>query len=425
MKSLKQSTILFLGMSLMLMCTYLNTTILRYLSDFLIIDTAGVEAIAPLKKLIMRWTLIVGFLMALLSWGGKVGRVFKTYFPVNILIIGVFTWLLYTNSPLISNPAVVGGFYVWAKISMVLSVVLVWGYANQKYTFEAAAIQYPILSVLFWNIAPSGLLPIIIFISRANNENTYPIMLGIVGALSVLTFSVYLWMSRTDLGVKEKGINVTWGYWAALAVIVFAVKFAAYFPAVAFKEQIRMIFKDASLYSAFMPEWSFVNGGLSFLAGLAAVPLGVILYFRGPKALVKVISIVGVVMLIGGVSIFFTSQEMLISKETIMISMMGYALFLSLSGVFKLLKELVFFGVDHKSRFTAKIAIDVIGYAIAPSASAYVVLNTMQFGPLNEHMNLLAGIFLIAMVVCFAALYRVNRDLKYGLPSPKKTLIKE
>ncbi|MGA8163740.1 MAG: hypothetical protein WB791_01800 [Waddliaceae bacterium] len=151
-------------------------------------------------------------------------------------------------------------------------------------------------------------------------------------------------------------------------------------------------------------------------ANVVCIALGIFFYYTGLHSLPKAASFIGLGMLIGGACYFYASQTMTPDNETILTSAKGYLLLTSLAGMFNLCKELAFFGIERRHRFTAKSAADFTAYALAPSIAAYTAMMTLNYGPLGEHTHLYAALFAAAMVAYFAGFYWINRELKDRLP---------
>ncbi len=399
MKSFEQGVKLFFGMFLMLAFSCASYRLLGQVSDILVISKAGAQMIVYLKTLSSPVIIIAGLLLAIATWGKGVDKAFKVLYPLNIFIISAFAWLLHINSFLLDNLYIVGGFYLWTKIFIILSPALIWGFANQEYTFRTAAIQYPILGLLAMKMFPLGSL-LFINIDRDADQ------VAVVALLSLLVYLVYHWMTRSDSGEREKGASASWVYWAALAALVFGIKFLTFFPEIVFKAKVGEVFARPN---DFMQSFCLIRTGLGFFVGLIGVFFGGILYFRGRKSLANIANFFIFAMEIVGIILFYMFLSVTFTEDLFTSTAMGYALFVGLAGVFGLFKELLFFRLEPRIRFSAKVVVDVIVYAVAAFIVTLTSAGLLSFyGSLNECTNLFFVLFLVGSMLCtygYAGIY--------------------
>lgn len=292
---------------------------------------------------------------------------------------------------------------------MSLSVTLIWGYANQEFTFKKAAIQYPLLALIF---PSSGALLGGHFFKQLSECNfslskIYLITLLTAMGASLLIFAIYLLLNSFRFDEKEQGGPVSWGYWLTFGLLLFGVKFSSTFPKMAFKMELHRLYPDPSSYMQFMAKYASISGWVSVGGSLIGVGLGAILYYRGAKDFFKVISFI-----LLGMTIFGLSTVLI---RSIGITMLSSVLYSGLMGAFIALRELAFFGIKKESRFTAKIVLDLILCSFAAIfGSTIITLTAVLMGNMNQNGNAL--IFFIAMVVCFVSLYRIRREMRKGIP---------
>jgi len=100
----------FIGVGLMLCCALFSSIILQTVNQSLLIMHQGAEQFVRLKMFSIPSALIVGILMIILTWGGRVKRGIYTYFGVHTLITCCYLFVVATGSELLSSPAVMGIF---------------------------------------------------------------------------------------------------------------------------------------------------------------------------------------------------------------------------------------------------------------------------------------------------------------------------
>jgi hypothetical protein len=421
MKNTRQSLILFFGMLLMLFFTFFGQTILRDLKELFLISKLGVERIPELRMMDLPLTIMAGLILLVISWGGKVHRGFFVFFPLNTIVLVVFGILSYFQSPLLYKPSVVSGFYHWANISLVLSVALIWGFANQTYTFSVAAIQYPILAFLLtYAVLPTGMF--------AHWANTTPLSFEIfciaVATTSLLTLFVYFVMNRIDLGVIEIGSIVSWGYWVALAVLVFGIKYGSFFPIIFLKGILKEVYPDPSNYNAYLLALTTLKANWLVITGVFGIFVGFFLYKTGASYWAIVGRLLWIVMFVGGLIAFYSTVTS-ITAEGAWVGTIGNVLLAVFLALFMIIaKELAYFGIEHRHRFSAKIIVDVIVYSLVATASAFTSSATLTWGSIVLNRNLFAVIFVVSFLIGLAGIYRIHKDLKFGLPGPYSSSLK-
>jgi|GEM_PF-5536527 len=404
METAQQPKFQFWGIALLLVLTYFNHTLLRDTKDALIVTSGGAQMIPYLKTLSFPFGLILGSILALLSWNGKVKRTFIAFFGVNTIFLALLAFLF--SAPENKIPAT--AYYLWAEASILLLPLLIMGYANQVYTFRAAAIQYPLLGLT----ASIGLMiggPVVASLSQS-----YSTLLSILSLVSFLTLMIFLWLDRQNHGEKEKGFKFSWMYVIAFSVLVMSVKFAAFFPQIMFKSELKNIFPNINDYVLYMGSFSNKIGLLNITIVLVSVIIGFLLYYKGSRMLAKVLGVITLGMLAGGASLFFLLP---FTRQTLSGPASGYLTFITLMFAFKIFKELVYFGIDLKHRFTIKFFIDFLVVSFASSLTGIVAsITIINFGSIKEASKLYGPLFIISMIVGLISLHWINKKLKNNLP---------
>jgi len=375
---MKKNFLLFLGMAVTILLTYFNYTILQNLKDSLLISQVNVELIPHLKMKVLPLTLFSGVLLIFLAWNGRIDRAFKVFFPLNILIYSAFALAPSIMADFIPL------FYIWAHVSLILSVVLIWGYANQVYTFNNAAIQYPILAFIFINLGL--LLPKYLPITMSPE-----IGFGLLALASLVIFAIYLGLYRLEQTQDQLEGKAPWSYWLWLGLVVFSIKFAMNFPEFVFKAKA----VKHTLYPLIMDSKSVY----AVYTGITGVIFGIIIYIRGAKALAKVLGAIALGVLFIGMSLFDNDFEN---------GPLKFGLLFALFPLFQVFKELAFFGIEQKKRFTAKVLIDVIVYSIAAYASTMTNVFIKVLVPL-ESTPIFMVLFVAAMFIVDIGLYFINK----------------
>ncbi len=403
MKEIKRNIFLFLGIGLMLFFATLSYTVLRDVQSTIAIQKLSIVAIPKIKTASVPVFLLFGFLFFFLCRKGKIHRGFLLFFPLNIIIWGGLFFLKESN-----GLWMYWTYSIWSSVSMSLSLILIWGLANQEFTFKKAAIQYPLLGLIFSSSgAFFGGNLIGLLASQDLFSKIYPMSLWIGVGANLLIFVIYLILKHYPYDGKEQGGRVNWGYWVALGILLIGIKVSALFMQITFKDGVKKVFTNTSSYMEFMGKFSMMSGWITIGLGVLAIGLGVLLFFRGAQAFFKVVGAVLVGIIVFGLFTFFT-----INVDT---SALTYALFSGSIGICLSLRELAFFGIQREGRFTAKIVLDLIfGCLAAGFGAALVQLPLLILGTIDRNIN--AAIFMFVMIVCILALYRLHRDLKSGVP---------
>lgn len=400
MKTAKQSVFLFIGMSLMLIFSYIGFMLLRDIRDTVFIRNVGAELIPQLKSIASLVAILAGLLFIWISWDGRIDRAFKVFFPLNTVFYAIFAWITLEHPTLLKQPYIAETFYIWSSTAMLLSVTFVWGYANQHYTFKTAALQYPLFAfILIFAVLYSGLF----MVKTMTSEHGQSIICATIACSSLLTFIVYLIWNRADWGALEKGLKVSWVYWLAIGAIVFGASFSKPFQDILFKTQLKTLFTDIQSYSAAISELSILKGVFEQAVGLVGIILGLWLYFKGPKSLAKIGALIVIFMGLCGLAVIQNDLWSKDVQEQYLTSAIGFTLFGSLSSLlFRFIKELAYFGIELDKRFTAKIVVDVIIYSLPASFASYLIAET----------NATMLWFMLGMTLCLFGVIRLHKDLK-------------
>jgi len=231
---------------------------------------------------------------------------------------------------------------------------MIWGYANQKYSFKTAALLYPVLIITlsFFHIVPTSL-------------STFVQQPGVLLALATLASSlipILCWgFDKFGQITPDTKKRSTWSYCIALVLFAFALVLITKF----FDHRLTPLLK--SVYST-KSEYVAIRGSLLFASLSAGIlysiifglGFGTLLYLRGPKyywvAGVTMLSTLAITIgvIINGVSVnSFNTQ------------IYGYiALGAIVPLILSFLKEFAYFGIEKKSRFAVKLTTDFILFSL-------------------------------------------------------------
>ncbi|MCB1072917.1 MAG: hypothetical protein KDK96_07445 [Chlamydiia bacterium] len=403
MNETKRNVFLFLGIGLMLLFATFSYTVLRDIQSTITIQKLSAAVIPKMKMASVPVILLFGLLFFFLCRKGKIHRGFILFFLLNIIIWGGLLFLKGSD-----DLWIYWVYSIWSSVSMSLSLILIWGFANQEFTFKKAAIQYPLLGLIFSSSGAflGGHLTGH-FAGQDLFSKIYPMTLWIGVGANLLIFVIYLILKHYPYMGKEQGSRVTWGYWVALGILLFGIKTSALCLQITFKNEVRKVFTNATSYIEFMGNFSKLSGSIRIGLGVLAIGLGVLLFFRGAQAFFKVFGSVLLGIIVFALFTFFIPK--------IDINALAYALFSGSIGIILSLRELAFFGIQRESRFTAKIVLDLIfGFFATGFGTTLIQLPIMFVGTIDRNIN--AAVFLVIIIVCLLALYRVRKDLKWGIP---------
>lgn len=374
------------GLGLMLLLASLNYCLLRNSLDTFFVMKSHVAFFPQVKISILPLTILLGLFLLPFCRGGRIGRVFSLFFPINAVIMGVFALVLSWQNSV--GEGLVKMIYVWSHASMALIFPLIWGFGNQRFSFKMAAILYPILGLIFPNIG--GLIGEVVIKQLSGSESVFIIAFGCASAMSLLIYGLYVLFGRQS-DQKEEGRPQTWGYWAALVFLLYGVKFAAQFPKLAFKLQLKNLFPDPPSYVQVMGKFAQLSGTISMGMGVIGVCFGILLFYRGREGLSKLLGGIGVGMLAFGCLPFFLQGGG---------SMWGVGLFSGLMGIFILFRELAFLAIPLNYRLMAKISIDIIFVTLLGIINTPASILSIMYPSLNIAFFALGMVATLLSVLC-------------------------
>jgi hypothetical protein len=386
---------LFCFFSTLLILVTLNNLLLLDLKSILMFNHINFDALKSLDFAVLPVSVILGLLMICLSLGGRYARAFTIFFAANAL----FAYFLYND---VTSSNVFSAFYVWANIAPILSVILVWGVANQKYTFKTAALHYPILALLnasvFHFLGKAAVEPLIEFLPTE-------ILLFWVNAL-ILTIFGCLKFHKDE---ESKGAKRYWLYLGALILIAFALGGVQKLPDHLFFKSASAALSTAKAFTAFKKDFGYIKEVTLFFAGLMSVPLGYILYLRGSKFLAAVAGAISLGMMVAGLGVILVPSYMSSDTNAATTSGLTLLLFASCYAVFQPFKELMFFGLEPKRRLTYKIAADFVVFMIAASMTKSFIMEAVVFKlPVESYITP----FVVFMLMCFVGIFATHQLLK-------------
>jgi hypothetical protein len=214
----------FCQIGVMLILAQFSFSLLRDMKDVLVISSLGAESILHLKLAQAPLGLALGALLIVCARGGT-QRVLSGFFGVGaLLLLGSYGalqmgWISY------DNPSFAIAFYLVSSVYAALSIVLVWAYAAERYTFRAAVVQYPALAILATSVGTVFAAYAVMHIcSGADFEVSLGTVLTSVGASYSLLFMLSL-LATSDTEGSAGHCRLKW--WALpMAIALFAVGIA-------------------------------------------------------------------------------------------------------------------------------------------------------------------------------------------------------
>ncbi|MFN4174622.1 MAG: hypothetical protein ACK4HV_05925, partial [Parachlamydiaceae bacterium] len=268
----------------------------------------------------------------------------------------------------ISNPQAIHFFYIWASLSISLTIVMIWGLANQIYPLKTAAIQYPIFGLMYYSLFNSFPKEILY-----NSLNSQAGILGFAAVASLLIFFISFALNRMHSDKRGEDKFVPIGYWVALGFLIAATKMAVVIPEGGIKLWARSYLNSAHAASEFMLQFSITKANWTLAAGFASIIMGYILYVKGFKALRAMVALVIAGMLLSGLSFYYMLQCGHISKETMIESLVSLPIMIGFFTAFKIFKEFLFFNIESNHRFSAKLAFDFMASSFTQTIGSLIM----------------------------------------------------
>lgn len=370
----------FLAIAFMLSLSLFSHQLMRDCRDLLILK--GSTTFATYKILQLPVVLVAGWLLYLYSKKASLDHLFRLFFSLSILLFGLLGTLKLTQYKLFCNATFLGFLSLYTSLFLAISSVLIWGFANQLYSFKRAALHYPLLYLL-----ASGstlLLPQI--------ENVYMS----ISFFCLLILAIHSLMLRKSLEEEESGKPLHLGQLIALSAIIFGSIFCKFFPDLALKETFRSLYTTSRQQVAILTEHRSLTNGYSLLAGITAVLLGFFLADSGPR---KRFAVGLTLFAIMTAAIFFFFSTL---HHNFHEALHARTLFLSILPLFLLLvKELAYFSITKAQRLQAKLILDLMIVSLASLLAERII----QLDP--NHTALIAC-SVTGMAVVLYGLYRYN-----------------
>ncbi|MGM0439582.1 MAG: hypothetical protein ACQEP8_00525 [Chlamydiota bacterium] len=422
MKTGKQSLALFIGIGLMLFLTYYNYICLTGLREAALRNAPHSPSMEQLRLLTPLATLVVGLLLILITLKGHVERAFHFFFPLNFLAFGVISFMVYFHSSFIETQSFTTFLYLWSGMAVALPIIIAWGYANHHNTFKTASLQYPLFS---WALLLALLTPPEVII---NQLGSYPWLSYLaIAFMSLLIYGVFLILKRQDLGIPEAGLKVSVGYWVALVMIVIGYFFAQTFSENLLFTQVKSLISTIPNYQHQASHIALVQVITLGILSIAGIIAGGVLYCLGPKAYGKTGITLLILSLLPGLALFANSWH-LEGVQSLRFSTISWAISSAFALIFLItIKELAFFAIRRKSRFSVKLAVDFIIYSIAPVTAGQLIDIYIRHtnNTLNSLTIIYSAYFVIGMILCFLGVIKIhnhwNRRLQEALPVPTPT----
>jgi len=311
----------------------------------------------------------------------------------------------------IFNKIVVSIFYLWVGFSNIFTIVLIWGYANQHYTFKKAAYQYPLIGLI--TFFPVNMY--IYYLQRFIFEKKLFYQIFLVSAIIyAIIYIIYIILREVSLKKKDILKKPSFNYLLALIVIVVVFSFAKSLPQMPFKYFLKLKAPQASDYLMIMGSFSVKQAIYSIITFFIGILLGLWMYIKGSKILAKIGGFLIIVITTLGLLVFKMPAKVATIDIKSAHSLMSYGMFVSFSFLFLyLIKELCYFRFPLKNRFSAKILVDMIFLFLTKplygSISAFVIVKK---GSILAANSIFMYIFFFSMLISFVALYWINKEQK-------------
>ncbi|NGX49768.1 MAG: hypothetical protein K940chlam5_01372 [Candidatus Anoxychlamydiales bacterium] len=421
----KQNLSMFFGISFMLIFALSGMLILRDIRDVLLIQSFESNSFVAILRLIqIPITILLGVGAFFLTRNGKIKRAFHLFFPINILfsllMLALFSFKgISLHSSLASsvtmfNKILASTFYFWVGFSNLFTIVLIWGFANQHYTFKRASYQYPLIALLATFSSGIYIKYLMGFIFE---KKLYYLIFLASAIIYAVVYIIYFLLREVHLRKKDVLKKPSLKYLIALITIVFFLSIAKYFPQLPFKHLLKLKAPQAKDYIMIMGAFSIKQAIYSMFTLLLGVLLGLWMYIKGSKLLAKIGGVLIIVTTILGLYVFkMPAREATIDIKSAY-SLMPYGMLMSFVALFLyLIKELCYFRFPLKNRFSAKILVDLIFVSIAIPLSTYIsTLVIVMKGSILGGLNAFMGLFFISMLIVFIALYWINKEQKNNL----------
>lgn len=374
----------FLAMAFMLSLSLLSNELMKNSHDLLLLK--GSASFALYKALQLPVVLVAGWLLYLYSKKASLDRLFGLFFSLAMLLFGLLGILKLFNYKLFCNATFLGLLSLCSSLFLAISTVVIWGFANQVYTFKRAAIHYP----LFYLVASGATLVV------PQVDNVYLV----ISLFSLLILAIHSFMTRQTTDAEKPASPLQIGTLVALGALVFGSVFCKFFPDIALKESFRNLYTSSRQQLAILAEQRTLANGYSLFAGITGVVLGLFLAESGPKKLFAV-GITLIAIMTCAILYFFSTVQHNFHK-----ALHARTLFLSfLPLLLLLIKELAYFGINKAQRFQAKLILDLMLISLANLLAERII----HLAP--GHTTLITC-SVIGMAVALYGLYRYNTSFK-------------
>lgn len=390
----------------MLFCSFLTYTVMKSFQGSFVLTHSHATYFATLKPLSLYVTFAIGLIFVLISRGQNMARAFNVFFPVNLLLLIVTTFFIRFEPTYFNHPWLLGATYCYFSIAAFFPVIFTWGFANQNYSFKTAALHYPFLIIL--------LSPAIVLSPKLLLLHTPEFTTLVLFFLSLITYLIYLSLTKLDLGPKDEGNEISRGYYGALAALIFFITIGKYLIGLLIRVEMKTLYPSIKAYQSAMQNSSQLLGITQLFGLILGIILGIILFRVGKKAFGLINTLLLLAITTSGIFVFNTPAFHSLTKEHFALSKIAWALFLPLLPLLMLLgKELAFLGIPLEKRFTAKLAMDILMFTCASEISRYIPMILQEYHDANilNHSWVYLGIFILCMIAVFKAIISLHRGL--------------
>jgi len=408
MKAKQQNFIFFFIVSLLFFINFFNFQMIGVIKNALMIPV-GFNQVPKLKLISIILFLASGYVILLLSRKANVMRAIKYFLLAFITLFALSAIFSYAMPVWFRQSSVIQTFYVLSNTTSLISIILVWGFINQKFTFKQAARTYPILGTVIIGIAifyaPK-------FLNLSFNDTSEAAALFILSINYAIIFGLYYWANQKQPKASDEKHSMGWHYWIALAAVALFIKLADFFSSLAIKSKLTILSKEAFFNILKRDAQQTTTGLISLLIILLIIGYGFFIAYKGFKHFASIALVIFGIAFVIGIINFSPIIKNTPAEAELVWSMHGFQIVALLLSAGLFLKELAFLGIKPEYRFSIKVIIDTCVLSIMP----LIQWLTATLSPNSLKANTLAFmiIFIVALIVVGAGFIWMNKQIRHA-----------